>query len=80
MIMIVIRSDGTYAVPNKDEWPICKIKTTTAKPRKNSPFTFYISKFQTSILNLDVQCKLALDIVKFNFSNCKCCKILHEVC
>ena len=32
--IIIIRSDGTYAVPEKDEWPICKIKTTTAKPRQ----------------------------------------------
>ena len=38
------KSDGTYSVPNKDEWPTCKQKTTTAKPR-NALLPFMIFSF-----------------------------------
>ena len=30
---LLSRDSGTYAVPPKDLWPICKVKTTTAKPK-----------------------------------------------
>ena len=29
----LFRPDGVFAVPDENEWPICKTKTTTAKPR-----------------------------------------------
>ena len=74
-----IRSDGTYAVPEKDEWPICKIKTTTAKPRQFYSFTFRLVIILIDILAIVNAVKFSMKFADEDLEyNIKYAEILNK--